>query len=100
MGVSVGSQERDFGASIKESSEGNIYSTQLHYNPNHRWFYLPEQRENEIFYFKQGDSRAFNKQPYNLAQYGFHTSIRLPDDPGCLSSFKESWGAPGNLRWI
>ena len=25
------------------------------YNPNHRWVYLPEQKDNEIWLFKQAD---------------------------------------------
>lgn len=65
-----------------KTKKGNIYGTQLSFNPNHKWAYLPEQRDDEILFFKQADSRAENKQPHNLAQYGFHTSFLLPNDPG------------------
>jgi len=66
----------------KPTAKGAIYGSEVTYNPNHRWFYLPEQQDDEVWFFKQGDSRAVNKQPESLAQYGFHTSWKLPDDPG------------------
>ena len=47
----------------KKTVKGRIYSSELSYNPNHRWFYLPEQRDDEVWFFKQGDSRAVNKEP-------------------------------------
>lgn len=65
-----------------KATKGAIYGTQIFHNPNHRWLYLPDMRDNEIFFFKQADSRAVNKEPTSLAQYGFHTAFRLPDDPG------------------
>merc|ERR550514_2332870 len=62
--------------------KGNIHGTTISYNPNHRWVYLPEQKDDEIWLFKQADSRAVEKNPINLAQYAFHISFRTPDDPG------------------
>merc|ERR550514_1679847 len=56
--------------------KGNIYGTTISYNPNHRWVYLPEQKDDEIWLFKQADSRAVEKNPINLAQYAFHISFR------------------------
>ena len=44
--------------------------------------YLPKQRDDEVWLFKQADSRALNKEPYHLAQYAFHNSFRRPEDPG------------------
>ena len=65
-----------------KTKRGGIYGTSPSYNPNHRWVWLPEQRDDEIWLFKQADSRAVNKQPASLAQYGFHQSWKLPDDRG------------------
>merc|ERR1719456_1586466 len=51
-----------------QTKKGSIYGTQVSYNPNHRWFFLPDQKDDEILYFKQADSRTNNKQPHALAQ--------------------------------
>lgn len=74
----------------KPTNKGAIYSTEVTFNPNHRWVYLPDMRDDEIWFFKQGDSRAFNKEPASLAQYGFHTSFKLPDDPGSENKTRRS----------
>merc|ERR1712048_497270 len=64
------------------TKKGAVYNTMVNYNPNHRWLYLPDQRDDEVWIFKQADSRAVNKEPANLAQYGFHQSFKLPNDDG------------------
>ena len=51
-----------------ETKKGAIYGTSVTYNPEHRWVYLPDQRDDEVWLFKQGDSRAVNKEPASLAQ--------------------------------
>lgn len=62
--------------------KGAVYNSMVSFNPNHRWVYLPEQRDDEVWFFKQADSRAVNKEPASLAQYAFHESFKLPDDLG------------------
>merc|ERR1712190_311169 len=62
--------------------KGAVYNSMVNFNPNHRWLYLPEQRDDETFIFKQADSRAVNKEPASLAQYGFHESFKLSNDTG------------------
>ena len=59
-----------------------LYTSSVTYNPSHRWVYLDEQRDDEIWFFKQADSRAYNKEPAHIAQYGFHQSFKLPNDKG------------------
>ena len=66
----------------KPTKKGGIYGTSVTFNPNHRWVYLPEQRDDELWIFKQADSRSVDAKPASLAQYGFHTSWKLPNDPG------------------
>merc|ERR550514_2534543 len=66
--------------------KGNIYGSQITYNPNHRWVYMPNQTSEELWLFKQADSRSRDKKPHSLAQYAFHISIRLPDDDGTARS--------------
>jgi len=65
-----------------KTTKGGIYQSHPTYNPNHRWVYLKDQRDDEVWLFKNADSRGVNKQPHSLAQYGFHSAFRLPDDPG------------------
>ena len=50
------------------------------HNPNHRWLYLPEMTPEEVWLFKQGDSRSGDPSVRHLAQHAFHTSVRLPED--------------------
>lgn len=53
------------------------------YNPNHRWLYLPEMTPEEVWLFKQGDSRGADPSvSQHVAQHAFHTAVRLPDDDG------------------
>lgn len=66
----------------KPTTKGAIYLSLVTHNPKHRWVYLPDQRDDEVWLFKQADSRAVNKEPASLAQYGFHQSWKLPNDPG------------------
>lgn len=66
----------------KPTTKGAIYLSLVTHNPQHRWAYLPDQRDDEVWLFKQADSRAVNKKPASLAQYGFHQSWKLPNDPG------------------
>merc|ERR1712007_93950 len=35
-----------------------IYGALVHHNPKHRWMYLPDMNPEEIWLFKQADSRA------------------------------------------
>jgi len=65
----------------KTTTKGSNYGTGVTYNSKHRWVYLPDQQDDEVWLFKQADSRAVNKKPHALAQYGFHTSWKLPDHP-------------------
>ena len=66
----------------RPTTRGAIYGTGVTYNPRHRWVWLPEQQDDEVWLFKQADSRAVGKRPHALAQYGFHQSWKLPDDRG------------------
>merc|ERR1712196_345131 len=43
------------GAAFKK---GNIYGTQVTWNAKHRWLYMPEQKPEEVWFFKQVDSRS------------------------------------------
>ena len=53
------------------------------HNPAHRWLYVPEMRPDEVLVFKQGDSRVGTEQDAGaLSRFCFHTSFRLPGDPG------------------
>ena len=52
----------------EQSTKGAVYNTMVSYNPSHRWVYLPDQQDDEVWIFKQADSRAFNKEPAKLAQ--------------------------------
>lgn len=72
------------------TTRGAIYGTGITFNPDHRWVYLPEQRDDELWLFKQADSRAVNKQPHSLAQFGFHQAWKLPDDPGSENKTRRS----------
>ena len=71
-------------------TKGAIFGSGITYNPRHRWVWLPKQRDDELWFFKQGDSRAENKQPQSLAQYGFHQSWKQPDDPGSEGKTRQS----------
>lgn len=94
----------------KHHAPGALFTSSVTYNPKHRWVYLPEQRDDEIWLFKQADSRAVNKEPASLAQYGFHQSFKLPDDPGpenrtrrsialrLLLAFEKSGGAAASSK--
>jgi len=62
------------------ATKGAIYNSLVTYNPNHRWAFLPDHRDDEVLLFKQADSRAENKEPASLSQYGFHVSFKLPTD--------------------
>lgn len=66
----------------KPTTKGAIYLSLVTHNPRHRWAYLPDQRDDEVWLFKQADSRAVDKKPASLAQYAFHQSWKLPNDPG------------------
>lgn len=50
------------------------------HSPSHRWLYLPNMTPEEVYLFKQSDSRL--DLPDHIAQHAFHTSFRLPTDPG------------------
>ena len=54
------------------------YVTELCHNPNHRWYYLSNMTQDEVWIFKQADSRLAGPQP----KYTFHTSFNDPSlDP-------------------
>lgn len=54
--------------------KGRIYPSTVVHNPAHRWMYLPDMGPEEVWLFKQADSRS---RP-GLAKHSFHTSFRLP----------------------
>merc|ERR1712205_69882 len=58
----------------RHHAQGALFTSTVTFNPQHRWVYLPQQRDDEVWLFKQADSRAENKEPASLAQYGFHQS--------------------------
>ena len=55
--------------------KGNIYGSTVTYNANHRWMYLPNMTPNEVWFFKQADSR---ENIPGLCKHAFHTSFRQP----------------------
>ncbi|MFV2032238.1 MAG: CmcJ/NvfI family oxidoreductase [Gammaproteobacteria bacterium] len=46
------------------------------HNPQHRWFYYPQMRSDEVLVFKTFDSEDCDRKPNSI-----HTSIDLPDIP-------------------
>ena len=62
------------GAAVKK---GSIYGSTVSHNPAHNWVYMPEMAPDEIFLFKQADSRG---GPEVRAQHCFHTSFRREGD--------------------
>ena len=70
----------------------------LAYNPAHRWLYVKAMRTDEVLFFKQGDTRlppvprlpaegiapadATAPAAASVSRFVFHTSFRLPGDPG------------------
>jgi hypothetical protein len=60
------------GASIER---GNILASTVTHNPSHRWMYLPDMTPEEVWLFKQADSRPARP---GLARHAFHTSFRQP----------------------
>jgi len=60
---------------------GHIYTTGVEHNPQHRWMYVPKMQTNEVWLFKQADSRSLP----GLAKYAFHTAFKDPTaDPEAL----------------
>jgi hypothetical protein len=62
------------GASVEK---GNILVSTVTYNPAHRWMYLPNMTPEEVWLFKQADSRLARP---GLSRHAFHTSFRQPGD--------------------
>ena len=60
------------GASIEK---GSILASTVTYNPSHRWMYLPDMTPEEVWLFKQADSRPARP---GLSRHAFHTSFRQP----------------------
>jgi hypothetical protein len=44
------------------------------HNPDHRWFYLPEMTPEELWFFKQADSR---ENRADISKHTFHTSVKI-----------------------
>mmetsp|Transcript_1705 Transcript_1705/g.2423 ORF Transcript_1705/g.2423 Transcript_1705/m.2423 type:complete len:239 (+) Transcript_1705:2-718(+) len=61
------------GSPIKKMS---IYNTTVTYSPSHRWVYLSDMRPDEVWLFKQVDSRGRRS---GVSEHGFHTSFRMPN---------------------
>jgi hypothetical protein len=62
------------GATVEK---GNILVSTVTYNPAHRWMYLPDMTPEEVWFFKQADSRPPRS---DLSRHAFHTSFRQPGD--------------------
>lgn len=55
------------------------YVSLLSHNPKHRWVYLSNMKQDEVWFFKQADSRREGQH----SRYAFHTSFHDPSvDPG------------------
>ena len=64
------------GASVEK---GNILVSTVTHNPSHRWMYLSDMTPEEVWFFKQADSRTARS---DLSRHAFHTSFRQPGDEG------------------
>ena len=64
------------GATVEK---GNILVSTVTHNPAHRWMYLPDMTPEEVWFFKQADSRPPRA---NLSRHAFHTSFRRSGDDG------------------
>jgi len=53
-------------------TKGNILAAMVTYNPQHRWVYLPQMTPEEVWVFKQADSRDLA----GVAKHAFHTSFK------------------------
>jgi hypothetical protein len=60
---------------LDDPNRAPLYGYNLSYNPNHRWYYAPRMRPDEMFAFKLYDSDA--SQP----QWTGHTAFSDPDTP-------------------
>lgn len=58
-----------------EIQKGNILASTVTYNSAHRWMYLPDMTPEEVWLFKQADSRPASS---GLSRHAFHTSFRQP----------------------
>lgn len=60
----------------KKAADGKMYAyvTELAHNPKHQWVYLSNMNTDEVYFFKQADSRVDGKQ----SRYAFHTSFSDP----------------------
>jgi len=54
--------------------KGHIYTSSIHHNPGHRWVYIPKMQPDEMWLFKQADSRSLP----GLSKYAFHTAFKDP----------------------
>ncbi len=64
------------GSSVEK---GNILVSTVTHNPDHRWMYLSNMKPEEVWFFKQADSRPARP---GLSRHAFHTSFRQPGDEG------------------
>jgi len=62
------------GASVEK---GNILVSTVTHNPAHHWMYVSRMTPEEVWFFKQADSRP--PRP-GLSRHAFHTSFRQPGD--------------------
>jgi len=51
-----------------------IYSSLVSYSPSHRWYYLPNMTPEEVWFFKQADSRHTDP---DISKHAFHTAVKL-----------------------
>jgi len=68
------------GAAVEK---GNILVSTVTHNPNHHWMYIPNMTPEEVWFFKQADSRPARP---GLSRHAFHTSFRRPGDDGAERS--------------
>jgi hypothetical protein len=62
--------------------KGNILASTVTHNPSHRWLYVPEMTPNEVWLFKQADSRPYTSPARpGLAKHAFHTSFKQNGQP-------------------
>ena len=63
--------------------KGNIFASTVTHNPAHRWMYLSNMTPEEVWFFKQADSRPARP---GLSRHAFHTSFRQSGDVGAERS--------------
>lgn len=62
------------GATVEKDT---IYGALVCHNPRHRWFYLPDMTPEEMWFFKQADSREHRP---DISKHAFHTAVKIGEE--------------------